>query len=499
MRRDDRLWRAQQRGQYFGRIEFTLPSGAQDADQDLLRVGSPPRAIPAATDLPRDDRRAQRLFGAPVRGVEPSIDEETEDRGQFDGQMPGEALDVWDRAGIGEHVEQLREQMPARDVHAVGRDRAGDAAIAHSQRVMQDPRDARWQARPRMIALQEPTPPEEMRETGLMKRLEKLPIRSPAIATEPTGEVGAEDGGGIPKSAPRADRVDRRGGRREDPQPMQHRPDLPAGFIRDDDGTGPYRFAERGVRGLTLSGRAMERAHQPARRDVQAEAVAEQRRDLPERQAELFVEAHGQGHGVRAQWHGGGTERVGGLQRMTPLNASLTAATAADMHIEAPHDRLHGRQIFLILRDDVRPAHWIATRWTRRRDRHVVRLVDHGRYRSAALASIGRAHLASRPPWPTLGSALRKRRRLPRTCPTRRLELVLQPRILALESGARSLEPRPVGLRPLQFVSQTHILAPQLLDPIRYRRFVGAAHPLVMPESARQYKSDPVTNYEESQ
>jgi hypothetical protein len=183
------------------------------------------------------------LFRAPVRGVEPGIDEETEDRGQFDDQMPGEALDVWDRAGIGEPVEQLREEMPARDVHAMGRDRASDAAIAHGERVMQNPRDARGQARPRMIAVQEPTPPEKMRETGLMKRLEKLPVRGPAIATEPTGEVGAEHGGGVPKSASPANRVDRRGGRREDPQPVQYRLDLPAGFIRDDDGTGPYRFA----------------------------------------------------------------------------------------------------------------------------------------------------------------------------------------------------------------------------------------------------------------
>jgi hypothetical protein len=240
----------------------------------------------------------------------------------------------------------------------------------------------------------------------------------------------------------------------------------------------------------------MERAHQPARRDVQPEAVVEQRRDLPERHPELFIEAHGQGHGVRAQLHGGGAERVGRLQAMSTLHASLTATTPSDVDIKAPHDRLHRWQIFLILRRHVRLPHLIATGRARRGHRHIMRLMHDGGHRPLAVPTVSGARLAPWPSWPTFRRALRERRGLARPRPARGLQFVLQTRVLAFQPCPLTLDSRPLRLRPLEFTPQLRILPAQFVDPFRRFPIVGATtHAPVMPESSRQYKSDPVTEY----
>jgi hypothetical protein len=88
----------QQGGDHGVCIEVTLLRGPQNAGQDLLRLGALWGAIAAAVHLPRDHRRTNRLFGAPVRGVEGGIDEEAEDRGQLGHQMACEALHVRKRS-----------------------------------------------------------------------------------------------------------------------------------------------------------------------------------------------------------------------------------------------------------------------------------------------------------------------------------------------------------------------------------------------------------------
>ena len=142
MRRDDGRGRPKQRGDHVGGIQPSLLSGPNDAREHLLGVGPSARPIAPATDFARDDGGAQGLFGAPVGGVEVGIDQEAEDGGQFHRQMPGEAVHVCEGARIVEHVEELVEEMPPRDRHAMRRDRAGRATVAHSERVLQDARDA---------------------------------------------------------------------------------------------------------------------------------------------------------------------------------------------------------------------------------------------------------------------------------------------------------------------------------------------------------------------
>ena len=62
-------------------------------------------------------------------------------------------------------------------------------------------------------------------------------IRSPAVADDHAGEVFAEQIGGLRIAASGLDLVDGPLGSRRDPQPVEPAGDLPAGFVRRDDGT----------------------------------------------------------------------------------------------------------------------------------------------------------------------------------------------------------------------------------------------------------------------
>ena len=58
-------------------------------------------------------------------------------------------------------------------------------------------------------------------------------------------------------------------------------------------------------------------------RHPEAEALAQEPGDLEMRQPELLVEDHHEGDGLRPELHGGGPQRVGGLQRMATLHPAL--------------------------------------------------------------------------------------------------------------------------------------------------------------------------------
>ena len=166
--------------------------GAQDTRQHLLCVGATSRPIAAATHFAGDDGGTKGLLRAPIGRVEARVDEKAEKRGQFDGQMTGEALNLFDRAWILEQVQHLVEEMPARDIDAVCRDRAGGATVTHFEGMLEDARDPRRKAGPWMIVLQRATSPQQMTETGLMERVGKLAIRRPAVAPEAAREVRAD-------------------------------------------------------------------------------------------------------------------------------------------------------------------------------------------------------------------------------------------------------------------------------------------------------------------
>ncbi len=197
-----------------------------------------------------------------------------------------------------------------------------------------------------------------MGETGLMRRGVKLPIRLPAVALQHARDSRAPiTCGRLREAASRLDRVDGRLRRDKRPEPLQVGVDAPAGFIGGDDRTAAHRRTQRVIRRLRLARRAMDRVHQPAARDAQPEAVAQQRGDLAVGQPEAFIEEHGEGDGLRPQLHGGGAERVGGLQRMATLDAPPALRAPTDRDVKRADDRALHRQLFLILRRDAHAAH----------------------------------------------------------------------------------------------------------------------------------------------
>lgn len=132
-------------------------------------------------------------------------------------QMPGKPRHVGERPDVLDCVAQLNDHVPARDVGAMSRDRVRCVPIALGQSVVQDPRDAGWEARPGMIVQQVARASKQMPQAASVKGLRELPVRDPAITFELTGETGADDCGGVVKPVVRADAVDRGQARRRHP------------------------------------------------------------------------------------------------------------------------------------------------------------------------------------------------------------------------------------------------------------------------------------------
>ena len=224
---------------------------------------------------------------------------------------------------------------------------------------------------------------------------------------------------------------------------MQHGADAPAGFIGTDDGT-PRDLGTQGPVGRGGHARcAMQGLDEAARRDSEPEAVTQQRRDLLERYADVLVQEHNQGHGTGPEvphW------------RPPPRRTSATDAgpgrgghrpTQPPMcHVEAPDDRPHDGQIFLILRGD---AGCVGSR------RH-----SPGRRREARPRKSHRPALE----WVVGSDARRRRRRaVPAVCRSPgadfcergglteagapcRIELLFQARILTRQVVALATRPR---------------------------------------------------------
>lgn len=485
---DDRAWRPQERGECVGGIDAALVSRAQQRCQDLLRLCAPRGAIATAAHLSSDHRGSQGVLGAPIGGIERRVEEEAEDGLKFGPQMDGKA------AGIGESarppVEQGTEAMDvvaAGNREAVVRHVAESMAIACRQGGLQERVDLRRKRMVRMVQHHGATATEQVSEARLMRGVDKLPVRRPAVALQDAAVAGPEHARRLGKAAPVFDRVGRgvRGGK--SPQPVGMAADLPARFIGRDDGTAAHRGAERLVGGLRLTRRAVDRVHQPAAGDGEAEAIAEQRYDAAEGKAALFVQDHREGDGMRTELHRGGAQRVGRLQRMTPLHAAVTLAALADGHTKLVHDGSLHRQIFLVLRHHATAAYRPATIWTVRGQRRLMGEIDARGRAAVGSAAVRDARLA---PWSLgmfFGQPARKRCRLPIRPPTRHVEFVFQPLVFAPQAIALDLRPQEVFLQSFDL---TRLIVDDLLRVTRRRIWRAPSHASVMPDSRVQYKKE---------
>ena len=487
------MWCAEELRKDRGGVKVALLNGAQDAGEDFLGMSAASGAI-ASTDFAGDDRRPQRVFGAPIGRVDGiRLEEKGEDRGKFDREMRGKsARDVGGSRTVEEGIESVL-QMPASHRDAMRGDRVVQIAVAHVQGVLQDLLDAGRKPALVMVADQIATAPQQMRETRLMDRGLETPIRRPAVADKDRGEVGPQHRGRFFEAAAGLNGVDRRVRRGVGPQPLQPRVDLPAGFIRGHHGTPANGGAERRVGRFGLVGHPAHRVHQAACGDGQAEALAEECGDLAERQPQLLVEDDRERDGGGPQLRGGGAEGIGGLQRMAALDAPAAVGALPNRDVKRSHPRSNDREIFLILRRMARQHDVPAARRTRRWQRGRVGLIDVRRRDAMGSTTVGRTRFPPRAARTTPRDASRKGGGLPMQRASGVIELVFEPVDFLPELVPLLPIPIPVLISPLMLTAQPFdfpLLPFQLSDQFVARRGapLRSQHTLLMPSLGEEYK-----------
>ena len=166
---------------------------------------------------------------------------------------------------------------------------------------------------------------------------------------------------------------------------------------------------------------------------------------------------------------------------MPALHAPPACRTRAHVDAKRANDGPDDRQIFLILRDDVRAVHLAATRGTRNGQRRVVSLIDTPGHRACAVAAVGGACAPARRTAGALSMGFSERRGLPEARPARRIELIL-------ESLIAALQPITLVLRARQRVAQPRNLFDQRVAVVGRRRRAHIGHASVMPEARNLYK-----------
>ena len=406
--------------------------------------------------------------------------------------MRGEALsDTATARLIDESIEPIL-QMAAGDGDAVCGDGPALPAVTNPQSLLEDGLHPRGKPAFVLIANQRSTSSQQMRETRLMDRLREAPIRRPAVADQHAVKVRPEHGGRFLEAAPWLDRVDRRVRRGEAPQPLQVRVDFPSGLVGTDDGTAANGFTQRGIRRFGLSRRPAHRMHKAAAGDGQTEALTQQRGNLSERQAQLFIEHDRERHGLRVQLRRGGADRIRRLKRMSSLDAAPARITEADGDVKGADDRAHDRQVFLVLRRVTLEREPTAAIRAARGQRGVVGLIDVGRRHAMRLASIGRAGFSAGAARRPLRQSARKRCGLAVQGPAGRVQLVFEPFDLLAQLVAFTTVPITLLLRPFALAAQPFILALlpfELGDQVLARCGAPArSHALVMPRFDGKYK-----------
>ena len=277
-----------------------------------------------------------------------------------------------------------------------------------------------------MSGLQVLASSQEVRQARLVRCLLEAAIGHPTVPHQHAGEVGAENRRRIVEPPAVADGVDRRLRGGERPQPAAECVHPPARLIRRDHRTAADLLAQRRIRGRRRVGGAVQQSDQAALGHVQSELGPQNAGDFLQRHAQLGVQLDDQRGDVRTQLGGSRAQRVGGLQGVPALHAPLALRAVAHLDVEAPHEGMHRRQVFLVLRrHTVQRDRAAAVRTARRGRRHVC-LVSLRRLPAAPLPSVLRPGSPPGTPAASLRPVLGEGSRLSAAGAPRRLELLLQ-------------------------------------------------------------------------
>ena len=165
------------------------------------------------------------------------------------------------------------------------------------------------------------------------------------------------------------------------------------------------------------------------------------------RHAQFGVQFDDQRGHVRTRLDGGRAQRVGSPQGVPALHPPPARRAMTHLDVEAPHQRTHFRQVFLILRRRAGHHDRLAAVRTRRRGRRRVRLVNPRRRPAATLLPILRPGAPAGTPAAALRTALGEGGRLPTPGALRRLELLLQMLVAALPVVPLLDQPRLVSFK----------------------------------------------------
>jgi hypothetical protein len=228
----------------------------------------------------------------------------------------------------------------------------------------------------------------------------------------------------------------------------------------------------------------MQRPDDPARRNGEAKHLPKQCGDLRDGQAQLRVEHGGQTDRLRPELHRRRADGVRRLEPMATLDAPTAARAVADFDAKFADLRPHRRQVFLILRDDVKVDDCPVTVRTRAVNLDVVVFLDMRRHGPVPMPSVGRTRFAAGTLRRRPRSALGKGRSLTIPGATRGLKFSAQSLILVPEPIAFAFELRDA------ITKRVVLLTKRLRGWGRRGRsaFVLGRHVDVMSHLAAQYK-----------
>jgi hypothetical protein len=286
--------------------------------------------------------------------------------------------------------------------------RSGIAGVADRKRTLEDPPDGvRGLGLATLgIAQQLAHATQQVGKTALVDGTGELAVRRPPVPLQHPREALPKHCRGVVVPAVGGDAVHRDLLARERPQPGAPAADAPASLIWGHDRAGFDPVQERGVGRLAAPRRASNRLGHPTRSHRQAE-LAQQPRDLADRQPQSLVTPGRQRDRARPKLDGGRAEGVRGLLGMARLNPAATALAAADLQLVAADLGRSGcGQVLLPLAGDPFHDQRTAARRAHRWQPHRHHPVDPLRRQPPPPPPVRLARLAARPPRCGFGRSL---------------------------------------------------------------------------------------------
>lgn len=272
-----------------------------------------------------------------------------------------------------------------------------------------------------------------------MKGVREAVVGAPAVVMQEAVVVFAQKRGGLREAASGLDGKDGHVFGDRDPQPVRLRRHAPARLIEPGQQTRARGLHEPVIRRCGVLAQSQHRAADSAATGLQPIAMVQHLGDVRVGEAQLLGQLCGQRDRLRPQLDVRRAEGVGRLQRMPALHVPAAVPAVADLHIEPAHDGAP-HDVFLKLWPGVGGHDPAPAAITRRRQRHLDRLVDSVGFASLGARSVLRPGLAARRLGIRLRGISRERRRLALALPQRLLQCPAQSLVLRPQGSVLAFE-----------------------------------------------------------